>query len=182
MQKNAGSTTASSANRNTARDAAFLDLARSDLDSAGPASGRRWNPAQRAYLGLQTVEALETLALAFLAAGQVPGHARYEELLKKTPFIEAQEIWFQSHLTLGRLYERQDRRNDARRLYHRFSTDGRLPTGRADDRRARPPREVAVTTAAKTCLPLPAPLIDAAAAPSGSSRAARRAGTGTRAS
>ena len=109
--------------------------------------------AQRAYLGLQTVEALETLALAFLAAGQVRGHARYEELLKKTPFgFEAQEIWFQSHLTLGRLYERQDRRNDARRLYtsllDRWTTADRTL---ADDRRARPPREVAVTTAAKTC-------------------------------
>ena len=44
--------------------------------------------------------------------------SRYEEVIHKPPFgFESQEVWFQSHLALGRLYEREGRRDDARRLY-----------------------------------------------------------------
>jgi len=70
-------------------------------------------------VGLQNVDSLETLAVGLLAAGKVPDAvSRYEDVIHKPSFgSESQEVWFQSHLALGRLYEREGRLDDARRLY-----------------------------------------------------------------
>ena len=119
MQTTSGSATAdSSVARNVGLDRAYIDLGQAEIELA---SGR---PVRALELLEPTrevlkVEVLESLAVAYSAAGRLPDAiSRYEELLGKPVFgNEHQEIWFGSHIALGALYERLSRRDDARRLY-----------------------------------------------------------------
>jgi len=120
MQKTLSTATAASAaNRSASRDQALLDLAQAELELASGRIERALDASKRADAALNLVDSMESVAVVLLAAGRVEeAVSRYEELLKKSPFgLEAQEPWFRSHLSLGRLYERQGRPEDARRLY-----------------------------------------------------------------
>jgi eukaryotic-like serine/threonine-protein kinase len=120
MHKTASNTTAvSAANRNTERDRAFIDLAEGEVALARGRRDQAVDRLQRASLSFADVETLESMAVALVTAGRVAeAIARYEELLQKSPFgLEAQEVWFQSHLALGRLYEHEKRYDAAMKLY-----------------------------------------------------------------
>jgi len=120
MRKTASSATAVSAtNRNTERDRAFIDLAAGEVALASGDGEQAVDLLGRASNILADPDALESLAVALVGAGRiVEAIVRYEELLKTPRFgLEAQEVWFQTHLALGRLYEQQGRGDAARRLY-----------------------------------------------------------------
>ncbi len=119
MEKTMGSATAdSSVARNTAEDRANLEYAQAEIAMA---SGRPTRAIE--LLGpvreVLRLEATESLANAYALSGRLPeAIASYEEFLRK-PLLagELQEIWFESHVALGRLYEQEKRPNDARRVY-----------------------------------------------------------------
>jgi serine/threonine protein kinase/tetratricopeptide (TPR) repeat protein len=119
MRKTASNATAASAaNRNTASDEAFIELAAAELDLAAGRADRALARLDRAGR-LELPDLLESQAVAFVAAGK-PDEAvrRYEELLRDPPLgNEAQEVYFHAHAALAQLYERAGRGADAARLY-----------------------------------------------------------------
>jgi tetratricopeptide (TPR) repeat protein len=119
MHKTAGSATAdASVAYNTAVDRPYIDLAQAEIELAAGRPARAielLGPIREAL----RLEALESLAAAYSAAGRVPeAIASYEEFLRKPQLgAELQEIWLGSHVALGTLYEKSKRADDARRVY-----------------------------------------------------------------
>jgi len=121
MEKNVGNPTSdSSANRNTQRDAALLEVARGEIDLA---AGRPDQAAGRFAAACESdatdSDALESLATARLAAGRIDEAARhYEKLIADRRLgNEVQEYWFLAHLRLAEIRQRQGNPAAARTLY-----------------------------------------------------------------
>ncbi len=120
MEKTAGSATAdSSVARNMGLDRAYVNLAQAEIELA---SGR----AARAVELLEPTrdvlkqEMVESLAAAYASAGRLPAAiGLHEEFMRGRLLLgnELQQIWLQSHASLGALYERVARPDDARRVY-----------------------------------------------------------------
>jgi tetratricopeptide (TPR) repeat protein len=74
---------------------------------------------EAASLSDRDEDLIESVAAANAAAGHLDVAAkRYEELLAAPRFgNESQELWFRSHATLGGVYERLGRMDEARRTY-----------------------------------------------------------------
>jgi tetratricopeptide (TPR) repeat protein len=111
---------AASTNRNTSREAGFVDAARAELLAAQHKSddAEAAVAAATARLG---GDALATAAYV-AAAGRHDDDAvaRYTQLIDHPAYIiEGQEDWFQAHVALGAVYERTGRSQDAKRLYER---------------------------------------------------------------
>ncbi len=135
MQKSVSNTTAAStANRNLQRDGAHVDMGRAEVDLARGRIADAVQKIEPAHALLSSPDSFETLSAVLLAAGRTADAiAGYERLIKEQPFgLEAQESWFQAHLTLGGLYERQGRADEARKLYESLlqqwkAADANLP-------------------------------------------------------
>jgi tetratricopeptide (TPR) repeat protein len=120
MQQWAGKATADSGvSRNLADDGAFISASEAEVALAEGRSARALERIEPAHIYLKEPETLSTLAAAYAATGRVEDAiARYEELLKDRPFgYEGQQLWFDAHLALGRLYEQEHRPQDALRTY-----------------------------------------------------------------
>jgi tetratricopeptide (TPR) repeat protein len=133
MQAWAGKATADSGiSRNIGDDGAYISAAEAEIALAEGRAARaieRVEPAQR-YLKIS--EPLFTLAAAYAAAGRIDDAiARYEEFVKNPPLgNEGQQVWFEAHLALGKLYEQRGGAADARRVYEALAA--RWVTGDAD--------------------------------------------------
>ena len=117
-QTSAKATAASAANRNTASDEAYNELASAELELAAGRADRALERLARAAI-LKQPDVLESQAVALIAAGR-PDDAipPYEEILRDPPLgNEAQEVFFRSHVALAQLYDRAGRSADAARLY-----------------------------------------------------------------
>lgn len=120
MKKTArDATAASAANRDTERDEAYLAFAQAEVELARGRAQTAIELLEKVNATLKIPETLESLAVALRSAGRVDeAMRRYEELLRQRPLgREAQELWFQTHLELGRLYERTGQAMKARALY-----------------------------------------------------------------
>jgi serine/threonine protein kinase/tetratricopeptide (TPR) repeat protein len=114
----AKATAASAANRNTASDDAYIELASAELDLAAGRPERALERLDRAAT-LKVPDVLESQAVALGAVGK-PDDAmkRYEDILRAPPLgNEAQEVFFRSHVALAQLYDRAGRSADAARVY-----------------------------------------------------------------
>ena len=126
MTKTSSDVTAgSSTNRDTARDAMYLDLVRGEIALAErrPADAIARFDAAR-IVDPRLPSTIESLAAALAAAGRLDeAAARYAELIERRPLgNEGQEDWFGAHVRLGELYERLGRSGDARRVYEQLLT------------------------------------------------------------
>jgi pentatricopeptide repeat protein len=133
MQQWAGNATADSGvSRNLADDGAYIAAAEAEVALAEGRGVRALERSEGAHQYLKEPETLFTLASSYAAAGRVADAiARYEELLKLAPMgFEAQLAWFDTHLALGKLYEQQNRAQDAVRVYE--SLDSRWKEGDAN--------------------------------------------------
>jgi tetratricopeptide (TPR) repeat protein len=120
MEAWVGKATADSGvSRNVNDDGAYLAAAAAELALAEGRASLAIERSESAHLQLKLPELLFTLAGACEAAGRIDDAiARYEEFLNAPPFgNEGQQLWFQTHVALGKLYERQQRSADARRVY-----------------------------------------------------------------
>jgi tetratricopeptide (TPR) repeat protein len=120
MQQWAGKATADSGvSRNLADDGGHIAAAEAEVALAEGQAARALEKIEPAHLYLKVPETLSTLAAAYAATGRVADAiARYEELLKQPAFgDEAQQLWFDAHLALGKLYEQDKRPQDAARIY-----------------------------------------------------------------
>jgi tetratricopeptide (TPR) repeat protein len=120
MHRWAGNATADAGiNRDVAADGAYVAAAEAEVALAERRSARALERSEAAHLYLKDPETLATLAASYAAAGRVADAiARYEELLTRAPLgFEPQHMWFETHLALGRLYEQQQRSQEALRLY-----------------------------------------------------------------
>ena len=114
----AQATAASAANRNTASDEAYIELASAELDlAAGRAAGALERLDRAATLKIPDL--LESQAVALVETGATDEAIRkYEDILRTPPFgNEAQEVFFSSHVALAQLYDRAGRGTEAARLY-----------------------------------------------------------------
>ena len=120
MEKTAGSATAdSSVARNVGQDRAYIDLAQAEIELASGRAARAVELLEPTRDVLEQ-EMVESLAAAYASAGRLPAAiSLHEEFLRKPLLLgtELQQIWLQSHASLGALYERVARLDDARRLY-----------------------------------------------------------------
>ncbi len=120
MLKTTGRTTAdASVSRNTGLDRAWVDVAQAELDMAEGRIPRAIELLEPAHVALKSAHSMDSLASAYAAAGRLTdAAARYEELVG-TPRLgdETQEVWVRSHVGLAQVYERQNRPDDAKRLY-----------------------------------------------------------------
>jgi tetratricopeptide (TPR) repeat protein len=119
MQKSAGRSTAdSSVARNLALDRPYIDAAQAEIELARGRTARAIELLEplRDVLKLEIVE---SLAAAYAAAGRSQDAiGRYEDLIHvRPPATELQQVWLDSHLALGGLYERTGRADAAQRLY-----------------------------------------------------------------
>jgi tetratricopeptide (TPR) repeat protein len=120
MERYAGSATADSGiSRNIADDRAHIAVAEAELALAEGRAARAIERSEPAHLYLKDAETLATVADSYAVAGRIADAiARYEELLTKASFgWEAQQVWLDAHLALGKLYEQQKRVQDAARVY-----------------------------------------------------------------
>jgi len=121
MERTIGDPTSdSSANRNTRRDRAHLDVARGEVAlSAGRADEAVGILEPTAQVDTDNADTLDSLASAYLAAGRDEDAARtYEAIIAAQPFgTEAQPYWFDAHLRLAEIRLRQGRADAARTMY-----------------------------------------------------------------
>ena len=120
MSKRAWDATASSStNRSLDRDQAFVNQSQGEVALAERRVDEAIRLLEAANLADDDPDRLESVAAAHAAAGQLDVAAkRYEELLARPRFgNESQDYWFGSHVTLGDIYERLGRPDDARRKY-----------------------------------------------------------------
>ena len=124
MMKTAqNATTDSSANRNTSRDQADLDVVRGEIALAEHNTDEAVKLFESARLiEPRVADILESLAVALVAAGRLEDAAgRYEELLSMRPLGgEGQETWVRAHVKIGEVYERLGRADAARASYERL--------------------------------------------------------------
>ena len=115
--------TASTTNRNVARDEGYVQLARAELELAQQRPAEAAALAAGAAVRLNTV-VLETRAHAEALAGRrQEAAAHYAELIDQVTLVaETQLDYFNAHAALARLYDEAGRREDARTLSERVAT------------------------------------------------------------
>jgi serine/threonine protein kinase/tetratricopeptide (TPR) repeat protein len=118
MQKGLGSTADSSVARNLALDQRYIDAAQAEIELARGRTARAIELLEPSRDVLK-LDIAESLAAAYAAAGRIPDAVgRYEDLIRvRPPASELQQVWIESQLALGGLYERIGRSDDAQRLY-----------------------------------------------------------------
>ncbi len=121
MQRAVGDPTSdSSANRNTRRDQANLDVARGEVALAAGRADEAvelMKPAEQ--IDNDNADTLDSIAAAYLAAGRTDDAVRvYEQIIADRPFGgEAQPYWFDAHLRLAEIRLQQGDVHAARELY-----------------------------------------------------------------
>jgi serine/threonine protein kinase/tetratricopeptide (TPR) repeat protein len=120
MAERASDATADSAtNRSLDFDQAHVKQAMGDVAVAEGRFDEAIQLLEAANLAQSEPDRLESLAAAYAAAGNLDrAAARYAELIARQPFgYESQEDWMRAHVTLGQIYERLNRPDEARKLY-----------------------------------------------------------------
>ncbi|HEX2344838.1 MAG TPA: protein kinase [Vicinamibacterales bacterium] len=120
MSKRAWDATAgSSANRSMDEDQTYINQAQGEVALAEGRFDEALRLVEAASLSDRDEDLIESVAAANVAAGHLDVAAkRYEELLATPRFgHESQELWFRSHVTVGEIYERLGRADEARRKY-----------------------------------------------------------------
>jgi tetratricopeptide (TPR) repeat protein/predicted Ser/Thr protein kinase len=120
MSKRAWDATAgSSTNRSMDQDQTHINQAQGEVALAEGRLDDAIRLLEAASLSDDDEDLIESVAAAHAAAGHLDVAAkRYEELLARPRFgNESQELWFRSHVTLGDIYERLGRSDEARRKH-----------------------------------------------------------------
>jgi tetratricopeptide (TPR) repeat protein len=120
MSKRAWDATAgSSTNRSMDQDQTHINQAQGEVALAEGRLDDAIRLLEAASLSDDDEDLIESVAAAHAAAGHLDVAAkRYEELLARPRFgNESQELWFRSHVTLGDIYERLGRPDEARRKH-----------------------------------------------------------------
>jgi tetratricopeptide (TPR) repeat protein len=120
MSKRAWDATAgSSANRSMDEDQTYINQAQGEVALAEGRFDEALRLVEAASLSDRDEDLIESVAAANVAAGHLDVAAkRYEELLATPRFgNESHELWFRSLVTVGEIYERLGRADEARRKY-----------------------------------------------------------------